>query len=96
LLLQHSIGALCVGVRRGASALGSGARSVAQTRRWDRREFPARLDRDAHDYGRRPADRVLKATEHKLHEQTRLRKTDKFKEGVKAVAERRVLNFTGR
>ena len=57
---------------------------------------PPRLDRDAHDYGRRPADRVLKATEHKLHEQTRLRKTDKFKEGVKAVAERRVLNFTGR
>jgi enoyl-CoA hydratase/carnithine racemase len=42
------------------------------------------------------ADRVLKATEHELKEQTRLRKTDDFKEGVKAVAERRPPNFTGR
>ncbi|HVV61700.1 MAG TPA: enoyl-CoA hydratase/isomerase family protein [Pseudolabrys sp.] len=42
------------------------------------------------------ADRVLKATEHELIEQTRLRKTDDFKEGVKATAERRVPNFTGR
>jgi enoyl-CoA hydratase/carnithine racemase len=42
------------------------------------------------------ADRVLKATEHELQEQTRLRKTDDFKEGVKAVAERRLPNFTGR
>ncbi len=42
------------------------------------------------------ADRVLKATEHELQEQTRLRKTDDFKEGVKAVAERRVPNFMGR
>ena len=42
------------------------------------------------------ADRVLKATEHELQEQTRLRKTDDFKEGVKAVAERRVPDFTGR
>ena len=42
------------------------------------------------------ADRVLKATEHELQEQTRLRKTDDFKEGVKAVSERRVPNFTGR
>jgi len=42
------------------------------------------------------ADRVRKATEHELTEQTRLRKTDDFKEGVKAVAERRVPNFTGR
>jgi len=41
------------------------------------------------------ADRVLKATEHELQEQTRLRKTDDFKEGVKAVAERRVPNFIG-
>ncbi len=41
------------------------------------------------------ADRVLKATEHELQEQTRLRKTDDFKEGVKAVSERRVPNFTG-
>jgi len=41
------------------------------------------------------ADRVLKATEHELKEQTRLRKTEDFKEGVKATAERRVPNFTG-
>ena len=42
------------------------------------------------------ADRVLKATEHELIEQTRLRKTDDFKEGVKAVSERRLPNFAGR
>ena len=42
------------------------------------------------------ADRVLRATEHELAEQTRLRKTDDFKEGIKATAERRVPNFTGR
>ena len=42
------------------------------------------------------ADRVLKATEHELKEQTSLRKTDDFKEGVKATAERRVPNFSGR
>jgi len=42
------------------------------------------------------AERVLKATEHELKEQTRLRKTDDFKEGVKATAERRLPNFTGR
>lgn len=42
------------------------------------------------------ADRVLKATEHELMQQTALRKTDDFKEGVKAVAERRVPKFTGR
>jgi enoyl-CoA hydratase/carnithine racemase len=39
---------------------------------------------------------VLKATEHELQEQTRLRKTDDFKEGVKAVAERRLPKFVGR
>jgi len=42
------------------------------------------------------ADRVLAATEHELAEQTRLRATDDFKEGVKAMAERRVPVFTNR
>jgi enoyl-CoA hydratase/carnithine racemase len=42
------------------------------------------------------ADRVRAATEHELKEQTWLRKTDDFKEGVKAMAERRVPVFTNR
>ncbi len=42
------------------------------------------------------ADRVRAATEHELTEQTRLRKTDDFKEGVEAVAERRVPIFSSR
>jgi enoyl-CoA hydratase/carnithine racemase len=42
------------------------------------------------------ADRVRKATDRELAEQTRLRKTDDFKEGVKAMAERRLPHFTGR
>jgi enoyl-CoA hydratase/carnithine racemase len=42
------------------------------------------------------ADRVRAATEHELVEQTRLRKTDDFKEGVKAMAERRVPIFNSR
>jgi enoyl-CoA hydratase/carnithine racemase len=41
------------------------------------------------------ADRVAKATEHELREQTSLRNTQDFKEGVKAMAERRVPNFAG-
>jgi enoyl-CoA hydratase/carnithine racemase len=42
------------------------------------------------------ADRVRAATEHELAEQTRLRKTDDFREGVKAMAERRVPVFANR
>jgi enoyl-CoA hydratase/carnithine racemase len=42
------------------------------------------------------ADRVLRATEHELVEQTRLRQTADFKEGVAATAERRIPNFTGK
>ena len=41
------------------------------------------------------ADQVRKATDHELEEQTRLRKTEDFKEGVKAVFERRLPNFQG-
>ncbi|MFY9894906.1 MAG: enoyl-CoA hydratase/isomerase family protein [Xanthobacteraceae bacterium] len=42
------------------------------------------------------ADRVREATDRELAEQTRLRKTGDFKEGVKATAERRLPIFTGR
>ncbi|MEM7017113.1 MAG: enoyl-CoA hydratase-related protein, partial [Pseudomonadota bacterium] len=42
------------------------------------------------------ADAVAKATDHELAEQNRLRATDDFKEGVKAVGERRSANFQGR
>src|SRR5450631_2405777 len=42
------------------------------------------------------ADRVRAATEHELKEQTWLRKTEDFKEGIKATAERRLPNFSGR
>jgi enoyl-CoA hydratase/carnithine racemase len=42
------------------------------------------------------ADAVKAQTDHELAIQSELRKTEDFKEGVKAVAERRVANFQGR
>ncbi|MBH67337.1 MAG: enoyl-CoA hydratase [Rhodospirillaceae bacterium] len=41
------------------------------------------------------ADRVRKTTNHELKIQDKLRQTDDFKEGVRAVAERRIPNFKG-
>lgn len=42
------------------------------------------------------ADRVKAATDHELKVQSELRQTEDFKEGVRAVNERRVANFKGR
>jgi enoyl-CoA hydratase/carnithine racemase len=42
------------------------------------------------------ADRVMAATHHELAEQTRLRATEDFKEGIRATEERRLADFKGR
>ena len=42
------------------------------------------------------ADKVRAATALELKEQIRLRQTEDFAEGVKAVSERRIANFLGR
>ena len=83
------------GACRCACTAGSGAcrrdaSSPTRSRRMRRSDYspPATMRGDL-------ADRVRRATEHELGEQTRLRKTDDFKEGVKAVSERRVPNFKG-
>jgi enoyl-CoA hydratase/carnithine racemase len=42
------------------------------------------------------AEAVTRATEHELAEQSRLRDTADFREGIKAMAERRLPQFTGK
>ena len=42
------------------------------------------------------ADRIVAATDHELAEQQRLRQTEDFAEGTRAMAERRTPNFLGR
>jgi enoyl-CoA hydratase/carnithine racemase len=42
------------------------------------------------------AERIAAATEHELAEQSRLRNTEDFQEGIRASVERREPNFTGR
>ena len=42
------------------------------------------------------ADAVIAATEHELNQQSQLRLTEDFQEGVRAMAERRAPHFEGR
>jgi enoyl-CoA hydratase/carnithine racemase len=42
------------------------------------------------------ADRIAAATDHELAEQERLRRTEDFAEGTRAMGERRTPRFTGR
>ena len=72
--------------RAGQKLLGLLALGSASAARYETPLGPASRD----------ADSVRQATEHELKEQTWLRKTDDFKEGVKATAERRLPNFLGR
>lgn len=73
-------------VRRAASDL---AREIAISSPLGVMEVRAIMRRDL-------AERVKAATEHELSVQTRLRKTQDFVEGVKAMSERRDPNFVGR
>jgi enoyl-CoA hydratase/carnithine racemase len=85
------------GPRRRAGAAGRSAPGGARPGARNRRMLSSRRSGDARD----PApsawrERVREATEHELAEQTRLRRTEDFREGVKAMAERRTPRFTGR
>ena len=82
--------------RRRAGAAGRGARRRAEARERDRRVLAAGRARDARHDARRP--RRPRARRHRqgAREQTRLRQTADFKEGVNAVNERRVPRFVGR
>ena len=84
------------GSRRRAGAAGPGARGGDEARRRNRRELAARSDRDARHHARRPRRPRARGDRARIEGANWLRKTDDFKEGVKATAERRVPNFTGK